>query len=478
MERKLRILKGLLFAALLAIIGCQPPAVQKQAESSATPGILQAHFYDSGFPLADDNYNACFRASNGKVYYVLCSGSVDTGAQMYAFDPAEGKITHVADLTEASGEKGQHAVPQGKGHSLFVEYKGKLYFATHIGYYNPATAAGQELAGTPPPGYKPYPGGHFLSYDLATGKFDNIAKAPEGEGIISFMMDPERGRLYGITWPSGLFLRYDMQTHQLKNFGAVTLGGEKGIPGKTFRVICRSLALDPDDGSVYFSTADGDIFEYHHNTDMLEKLKECNLRKDVFGQIDPGKPGTMGYNWRQTLWYPPQKVFYGVHGRSGYLFKFDPRARKIEVLDRFVSDATRESGMYDGFEYGHLGFDFAADRHTICYLTGAPRTSTGSGHTTAKAAPKSGKLSPEEAAKQMADKAASPAEDEDIHFVTYDVTSGKQADYGVLQLNNGLRPFFAQSIAIGTSNIYTVAKVRDKEGHVRVDLLSFPNPLK
>ena len=361
MKTKVANWKLLLIAGLIAMAGCQTQGPRNEAQPADTSQqVLRAHFYDSGFRLADDNYNACFRASNGKVYYVLCSGSVETGAQMYAYDPATGKIDHVADLTEAVGEKGLHAVPQGKGHSIFVEYEGKLYFATHLGYYNPSTASGQEEAGTPPPGYRHYPGGHFLSYDLATGRFESLAKAPVDEGIISFTMDPERGRLYGITWPSGLFLRYDMHTNQLKNFGPFTLGGEKGIPGKTFRVICRSLALDPDDGSVYFSTADGDIFHYDYGTDSLEKMQECNLRKDVFGKIDPSKPGTMGYNWRQILWYPPQKVFYGMHGRSGYLFKFDPRARKVEVVCRLVSDATFKSGMYDRFAYGYLGH-LAAD---------------------------------------------------------------------------------------------------------------------
>lgn len=452
----------LAFAALMAMIACQAPTPQKDAAPADTARqVLHAHFYDSGFSLADDNYNACFRASNGKVYYVLCSGSVDTGAQMYALDPATGKIEHVADLTEAAGEKGMHAVPQGKGHSLFVEYKGKLYFATHIGYYNPATASGQEVAGTTPPGYKPYPGGHFLSYDLATGHFESLAKAPVGEGIISFMMDPARGRLYGITWPSGLFLRYDIAAHQLKNFGPYTLGGEKGIPGKTFRVICRSLALDPDDGSVYFTTADGDILRYDYNADSLQKMAECNLRKDIFGQIDPSKPGTMGYNWRQTLWFPPQHVFYGMHGRSGFLFKFDPRARKVDVVTRLVSDTTSKSGMYDAFAYGYLGFALGADGHTIDYLTGAPLTATGGARATSS----------------PADKAAAGSQDEDIHFVTYDITSERRVDHGLLQLDDGARPFFAQSIAIGSKNIYTIAKVRNKEGHVRVDLLSFPNPV-
>jgi hypothetical protein len=462
MKMKSSGLKLLLLAALMAMIACQAPAPQKEAPPADTSQqVLHAHFYDSGFSLADDNYNACFYASNRKVYYVLASGSVDTGAPMCSFDPATGKIDRVGDLTEAAGEKGMHAVPQGKGHSLFVEYKGKLYFATHIGYYNPASASGVELAGTPPPGYKPYPGGHFLSYDLATGHFENLAKAPEGEGIISFMMDPARGRLYGITWPSGEFLRYDMKTHDLKNFGSFFQGGEKGIPGKTFQAICRSLAVDPDDGSVYFSTAAGDIMHYDYSSDSLQKLQECNLRKDIFGQIDPSKPGTMGYGWRQIIWYPPQKVFYGMHGRTGYLFKFDPRARTVEVVTRLVSDATFKSGVYDRFAYGYLGLELGPDGHTIYYLTGSPLTSTGGASPTSS----------------PAEKVAAGGDDEEIHFVTYDITSGKRIDHGVLQLENGMRPFFAESIAIGSKNIYTVSKIH-QGGHLRVDLLSFPNPIQ
>lgn len=446
------ILSGFLFAGLISIIGCQSQKPQEKPALNSTPGILHAQMYDSGFRYADNNFNACSRASNGKIYYVLCSGSVDVGAQMYSFDPATGKIDHVADLTAAAGEKGLHAVPQGKGHTNFLEYDGKLYFGTHLGYYSPSTANGRELAGQPPPGYKPYPGGHFISYDLKTGKFDDLAKAPEGEGILAFTMDPQRGRLYAITWPSGLFLRYDMHTHQLKNLGPISLGGEKGIPGKTFRVLCRCLALDPDNGSVYFTTADGNIFRYRYDTDSIEEVKGCNLRKDVFGCLDPSRPGTMGYNWRRAIWYAPQKVFYAIHGRSGYLFKFDPQAQKVEVIERLVSNPTRESGMYDAFSYGYLGFKLGPDGHTIYYLTGAPR------------------------APRDRERSAGKTPGDEIHFVTYDIKSGKRTDYGVLQLKNGERPFFAEAIAIGKKNIYTVAKVRDPNGHVRVDLLSFPNP--
>ena len=51
------------------------------------------------------------------------------------------------------------------------------------------------------------------------------------------------------------------------------------------------------------------------------------MKKDYFGLYDPTFSGHMGYNWRQVVWYPAEKAFYGVHGNSGYLFRFDPAAR-------------------------------------------------------------------------------------------------------------------------------------------------------
>ncbi len=448
-------LRSALIAASLALMlacAAHPRQRARQAQEPAgTPTIIHAHFYNSGFALGDDNYNACFVASDGKVYYVLASGSVKTGAQMFAFDPSTTKIEHVGDLTQAAGEEGLHAIPQGKGHSPFVESNGKLYFATHVGYYSPPTPSGQELIGKTPPGYKPYPGGHFLSYDLATHKFENLAKAPAGEGIISFGMDVQRQRLYGITWPSGFFLRYDVRTHSLKNFGTFFKGGEKGVPGKSFRVICRIMVVDPDDGSVYFTTPDGDMIRYSYDADSIGKVPGISLKRDVFGCLNPSEPGTMGYAWRQAFWYAPKKVIYAMHGRSGYLFSFDPQTRKVEVITRLVSDPTLASGMYDKNEYGYLGFALAPDGHTIYDLTGGrPGASSG---------------------------------DDQIHFVTYDISTGKRTDYGVLQLEDGRRPFFAQSIAVDKSNgtIYSISKVRpagsaEGSNKFRIDLLSFPNP--
>jgi hypothetical protein len=248
-----------LIAGLLAFTASSPGA--------DPPPRLAAKVYDSGFALAHDTYNSMGVASDGRIYYVLSSEAVDKGAEVFRFNPATGKIDRLGDLTEAAGEKGANAIVQGKSHVTFVESKGKLYFATHIGYYS--IIDGMEKMGVPPAGMKPYPGGHLLSLDPATGKFEDLAIAPEREGIITMNMDPQRQRIYGITWPTGYFFRYDLPRKELKNLGRVADQGENGV-GARYQTICRSLAIDPRDGAVYFSNSKGDISRYRYDRDTLE----------------------------------------------------------------------------------------------------------------------------------------------------------------------------------------------------------------
>ncbi len=324
---------------------------------------------------------------------------------MYVFDPRTQRIRHCGDLGEACGEKGLKAVAQGKSHVNFVECQGKLYFATHIGYYS--IIDGMEKPGIPPAGVGPYPGGHFLAYDMSGGRFENLAVAPHREGIITMNMDTRRGRLYGITWPTGYFCYYDLAAKRMRDCGLFAEQGEAG-KGPAYRTLCRSMAVDPADGSVYFSTAGGDIFRYRYDRDRVERVEGENLRKDYFGQYDPASPGNMGYNWRQVFWHPEEHVIYGVHGNSGYLFRFDPAARRIDLLERLTSLPSKRSGMYDQFSYGYLGFKLGPDKRTIYYLTGGPIYIDGR-RVKGKATTAKGE------AKGL----------EDLHLVTYDIPTGQ-----------------------------------------------------
>lgn len=455
-----RFLLSLSLSGMLAASCMQANKTAQESQNSASSGEkkLIATTYDSGFKLGHDTYNGISVASNGKVYYVLCSQTIDTGGQMYSFDPKTSRIEHLGDLTEACGEKGLKTIVQGKSHVRFCESNGKLYFATHLGYYS--MIDGMEQTGIPTEGYKPYPGGHLLSYDMSSGKFENLAIAPHQEGIITMSMDTKRGIIYGLTWPTAYLFRFDLAKKEMKELGPITGEGEKG-KGANFRTVCRSIAIDPEDGTAYMTTSEGTILQCRLGQDKVEPVEGENMKKDYFGIYDPSSPGHMGYNWRQAIWYAEGKMIYGVHGNSGYLFRFDPTVKKLEVLDRITSEPSKLSGMFDQFSYGYLGFILGPDGHTLYYLTGGPVYENG---------------------KRVAGKSSTAMGEakgiEDLHLITYDIKTSKYTDHGAVFYPDGQRPLYVNSIAVGLDgDVYTLARISENN-HTRTDLIRIPNPFK
>jgi hypothetical protein len=181
--------------------------------------------------------------------------------------------------------------------------------------------------------------------------------------------------------------------------------------------------------------------------------------KDYFGVYDPASPGHMGYNWRQTFWYPPERVIYGVHGNSGYLFRFDPRAPSVEVIERITSLPSKRTGMFDQFSYGYLGFALGPDGQTVHYLTGGPVYVDGKRVEGKKSTAKG------EAKGQ-----------ENLHLVTFDIPKARYTDHGPVFLENGDRPAYVNSIAIGNDgDVYTLSRIT-QQGRTRTDLLRIHGP--
>lgn len=420
--------------------------------SNRTPpsGQLVAHIFDSGFSHSRDTYNGLSSAGDGNIYYILSSPSLEVGAQMFSYNPLSDRIQHLGDLSEVCGERAKKTIPQGKSHVPFFESRGKLYFATHVDYYS--VCEDREILGKPPSGYRPYPGGHFLSYDLASQEFEDLAQAPPEEGIVSMTMDTIRHCLYALTWPSGDFLVYDLHSAKLRNLGAVSGQGEAGR-GSAYRTLCRSLVVDPQHGSVYFTDSEGSILKHEYGGDRVDQLQGEDLRKDYFGLYDPATPGHMGYNWRQALWYEPENVIYAVHGNSGYLFRFDPRIPQVEVLQRLTSLPSQRSGMFDRFYYGYLGFTLGPDGHTLFYLTGGPIL-------------QEGRLIVTRDSREVG--ARGP---ENLHLITFDIPNRTYHDHGPIFFENGERPSYVNSIAVGKDEaVYALSRVAESED-ARTDLI-------
>ena len=427
------------------------------SQESKSKSLVATPYY-SGFELAHDTYNAISAASDGKIYYVLSSESYEIGGKIYVYDPLTDKTSFLADLTEICGEKDKKAIPQGKSHVRFYESNGKLYFVTHIGVYEMIDGM-ERLPEHAPEGFELYPGGHIISYDLATGEFEDLALAPHGEGLLTMTIDKQREHIYTLTWPLGYFLDFNVVTGELKNLGLPCGKGEGGIVGEDYRVICRSMFVDPRDGTVYFSTGEGDILYYRPDMESFKKLEGIDLKLDYFGEYDPTRPGSMGYNWRKIFWHEGQAAAYGVHGNSGYLFRFDPLKSEIEIVDRIASIPSKKSGMFDQFSYGYLGFQPGPDRETIYYLTGGPIYIDGKRV---------------KGADQIAKGAAKGLEN--LHLITYHIPTNKYTDHGPVFYPDGARPTYVNSIAIGADGcVYTLARF-DYQGNEIQDLIKIPDP--
>ena len=219
------------------------------------------------------------------------------------------------------------------------------------------------------------------------------------------------------------------------------------------------MVVDPRDGSVYFSTSTGEILTYNFTSKSIKQLEAINLRLDYFGEYDPTRPGSMGYNWRRIVWFPPEGAAYGVHGNSGYLFRFDPRKPQIELVERITSKPSKKGGMYDQFSYGYLGFELGPDNQTLYYLTGGPIYIKGQ------------RL---EGEKHIAMGAARGLEN--LHLVTYDILNREYTDHGPIFYEDGTRPTYVNSIAIGENgNVYTLGRYQ-YQGKVIEDLVKIPDP--
>jgi hypothetical protein len=206
---------------------------------------------------------------------------------------------------------------------------------------------------------------------------------------------------------------------------------------------------------VYFTRGEGTIFRYRYDRDTVEPVAATISRRDYFGQYDPTSAGHMAYNWRQTAYRAADRLFYGVHGNSGYLFAFDPRAERVEVLDRITSEPSRRSGMFDQFSYGYLGFTLGPDGRTLYYLTGGP-VYVGGRRVAGKSSTAKGEAKGTE----------------DLHLVTYDIPDRRYTDHGAVFYEDGGRPSYVNSIAVGRDGtVYTIARIPKGDGY-RVDLVS------
>ena len=164
-----------------------------------------------------------------------------------------------------------------------------------------------EKLGVPPPGYKPYQGGHFLAYDMATGKFENLGHRPRRRGhhhhehgrrprpVVRHDL-AHRPLLFATTWPR----------RTMKNLGPWSPSRARSGKGRTIaRCAARWPSIPPTARSISATARRHPPLSLRR--DDVETVAGEDLSKDYFGLYDPTSPGHMGYNWRQVFWHPDEK---------------------------------------------------------------------------------------------------------------------------------------------------------------------------
>jgi hypothetical protein len=169
----------------------------------------------------------------------------------------------------------------------------------------------------------------------------------------------------------------------------------------------------------------------------------------------------MGYGWRQAIWYAPENAIYATHGRSSYLFRFDPRTERVDVLRRIASEPSMRSGMFDDFHFGYLSLTLGPDGHTLYYLTEGRIAENGK--PVAMKAPRPGAV-----------RRAQTEPVEDLHLITYDIPAARYTDHGAVFFSDGGRPGLVNSIAVGKDgSVYCITDIPGTD-RSHIDLVRIP----
>ncbi len=243
-------------------------------------------------PSGESAITALAVAPNGVVY----GATSGARSHLFALDPLHGYVQPLGFLKDVNTVHG----------ALAITSNGDVYIGASI----PVDDGGA--------GYAAYPGGHLLRYRPPPGQAGRpiqinaacqteiLGVAVEHEGIYALVAD--RDILYGLTYPSGDFFRYNVTDGKFTLLGRVAEHRIHGEKSERDRLIGR--ALEVTGGAVYASGDDGAIYRYLPDSSSIEKLA-ITL---------PGEPGRQGYN-RVEVWSADASgALYG--GTSdGYLFR-------------------------------------------------------------------------------------------------------------------------------------------------------------
>lgn len=285
-------------------------------------------------------FSALYCARSGLLYIGLCTHG--GSSQFYQYDPRAGQMRHIADIAKLLGQAGKGTRTAGKIHTRPVEdSRGRIYFGTMC-----------EDSG--PTNIDPYSweGPHWLRYDPATGRLENLGLVNRLWGLYGLAIDARRNRLFGTAWDGHLY-RYDIAADVTLDLGRIDNWDD-----------LRHIAAD-DEGNVYGCYPKARIWKYDA---VSERVHDLSVRIPYDPTVYPRRLSNPMLDrkaiWRVVEWDPVDRAIYGVDGGSSILFKYDPKEGpegKVTELARLCAERFYASGRKD-IPYSTLAFTIGKDR--------------------------------------------------------------------------------------------------------------------
>lgn len=180
------------------------------------------------------------------------------------------------------------------------------------------TGMNKDLAGS---GFE-YPGGHLFSYDPKTQNVEDLGIPVKGDLIFSINIDHAGENIYGGTYPSHSFFRYNIKTRRLENKGFIC----------SYWAYSYKYVIDKEN-CVYGTGDEGYFFKY-------------NPREDSFRYTKAKLPDNC-FSLDCVVSHPQFGMYCSSHGDDGcdYVFRLDAEREKLEYIGKPTRGRTPALGF-------------------------------------------------------------------------------------------------------------------------------------
>jgi len=326
------------YAFLFCLLGVHFAKAQKNVNPHFEAQRID--FRDIGYPAAtmipadDSPIASLLTHSNGKVY------GATTGKQSYlfVFDYYTNKVYPLGKIPNSMGV--HNALVEGKDGLIYIGTGMNELVEVPLSKEMPygRRAIEEQMWVDIKTKYEGYEGGKIFVYDPDEGdkevylpedmaKVKDLGVAVKGNSIYTMTINPEKNKLYGISYPEAQFFEYDIASKSFKNHGQWLTTMSHSGPERSWRSVPRSLVA-LSEGKI-ISSGDGGLIHYFDPADSKVKPMEIRIPGEYWiTQKYEGYPVV-----EQLLIGRDSSTVYGSSS-DGFIFKMDLHTNRLHSMGK------------------------------------------------------------------------------------------------------------------------------------------------